>query len=307
MKLCSFLKDGKASLGMVCGKQVVNLTAAARHPGSSLGKLAHANDATPLWRPATRKVLESACRSFSAHGVPPEWEAFCEDPGSCSWLPPVHVPEKIICIGLNYRDHAAESGMELPKEPVFFNKFNNALTGASGPILLPSNSIQVDYEAELAVIVGLTAKRVSPEDAAGCVGGYTILNDISARDWQFRTGQWVSGKTFDTFAPCGPYLVTPDEIPDPQGLDIRLSLNGTVMQNSNTRNLIFGIPFLISYLSHIFTLRPSDIISTGTPPGVGFARRPQVFLRDGDLVEISVQNIGTMSHRCVAEKPGGAD
>ncbi len=303
MRLCSFLKDGKASLGMVCGKLVLNLTSAARHPGSRLGKLAHAVDITPLWRPATRKVLEETSRDLHARGIPREWETYCEDPASCDWLPPVHKPEKIICIGLNYRDHAAESGMELPKEPVFFNKYNNALTGASGPVLLPCNSTQVDYEAELAVIVGRAAKRVTPENAGECVGGYTILHDVSARDWQFRTGQWISGKTFDTFAPCGPYLVTPDEIPDPHTLDIKMSLNGKIMQDSNTRNLIFGIPMLISYLSNIFTLQPGDIISTGTPPGVGFARRPQLFLRDGDLVEISVSGLGVMSHRCVAEKP----
>ncbi len=301
MKLCSFLKDGKASLGMLCGNRVLNLTSAARHPDSNLGRLSHAGDATPLWRPATRKALEAAHQSISAHGIPSEWEPYCEDPDTCNWLPPVHEPEKIICIGLNYRDHAAESGMELPKEPVFFNKYNNALVGASGPVILPSNSSQVDYEAELAVVIGRPAKRVAPERASDCIAGYTILHDVSARDWQFRTGQWVAGKTFDTFAPCGPYLVTPDEITDPHALEIKLSLNGTVMQNSNTRNLIFRIPVLIGYLSSIFTLQPGDIISTGTPPGVGFARRPQVFLRDGDLVEISVQNVGVMKHRCAVE------
>lgn len=286
---------------MLCGDRVLDLTSAARHPASKLGKLAHAADVTPLWHTATRKILESAHRDFDG-GIPRELEEYCHDPSSCDWLPPVHRPEKIICIGLNYRDHAAESGMELPKEPVFFNKFNNALVGAAGPVSIPSNSTQVDYEAELAVFVGRTAKRVSQEAASGCVGGYTILHDVSARDWQFRTGQWVSGKTFDSFAPCGPYLVTPDEIPDPHALDIKLSLNGATMQDSNTRNLIFKIPVLISYLSHIFTLQPGDIISTGTPPGVGFARRPQVFLRDGDVVEISIQNIGVMRHRCAAEK-----
>ncbi len=302
MKLCSFSKGGGAHLGMVLGNRVLDLTAAAGHKTLHLpGTLSQAADVAPLWQPDTREALAAVHRDIAARGIRPEWEPFCVELESCSWLPPVHRPEKIICIGLNYRDHAAESGMELPKEPVFFNKYNNALTGASGPVILPSNSAQVDYEGELAVIIGRTAKRVTRDAAMVHVGGYTILHDVSARDWQFRTGQWVSGKTFDTFAPCGPFLVTPEEIPDPHTLDIKLSLNGSVMQNSNTRNLIFGVPFLVSYLSQIFTLQPGDIISTGTPPGVGFARKPQVFLRDGDKVEISVQNIGVMGHRCIAE------
>ena len=191
--------------------------------------------------------------------------------------------------------------MDIPKEPVLFNKFNNALVGAAGPVVLPRNSEQVDYEAELAVVLGRTARHVPVASAMDCVGGYTLMHDVSARDWQFRTGQWVSGKTFDTFGPCGPTMVTSDEVPDPQALDIRLTLNGTVMQQSNTRNLIFNVPTLISYISDIVTLRPGDIISTGTPPGVGFARKPQVFLRDGDTVEIYVERVGTMRHRCVAE------
>ncbi len=302
MRLCSFLKDEDARLGMACGNRVLDLTSAARTPASRLAKLANAVDCSALWQSGTGEVLESVQREIDTRGVPADWQPFCVDSGSCVWLPPVHKPEKIICIGLNYRDHAAESGMELPKEPVFFNKYNNALTGASGPVILPSNSSQVDYEAELALFIGKPAKRVAPERAMEFVGGYTIFHDVSARDWQFRTGQWVSGKTFDSFAPCGPFLVTPDEIPDPHSLGIKMTLNGSVMQNSNTCNLIFGVPILISYLSHIFTLQPGDIVSTGTPPGVGFARRPQVFLHDGDQVEISVEKIGVMKHRCVGEK-----
>jgi 2-keto-4-pentenoate hydratase/2-oxohepta-3-ene-1,7-dioic acid hydratase in catechol pathway len=232
--------------------------------------------------------------------MPPGWEEFCE--AGCPWLPPVARPEKIVCIGLNYKDHAAESNMELPREPVFFNKYNNALVGASGPVVLPCNSHQVDFEAELAVVIGRSAKRIPAEEAAACVAGYTIMHDVSARDWQFRTGQWVSGKTFDTFGPCGPYLVTPDEIPDAHNLGISLTLNGKVMQQSNTCNLIFRVPVLISYLSEIFTLQPGDIISTGTPSGIGFARRPQVFLKDGDVVEITIGGIGTLRHNCVAER-----
>jgi len=302
MRLGSFAKQNTACLGLIHGDRTLNLTELGRNGGRGYEVLAEMRDATALWVPAARAVLDRLDHEIRASGLPPEWEGLCEPTQSCEWLPPVAVPEKIICIGLNYRDHAAESKMEIPKEPVIFNKYNNALVGASGPVILPSNSTQVDYEAELAVILGKQAKRVSPEEAVDYVGGYTLMHDVSARDWQFRTGQWVSGKTFDSFAPCGPHLVTPDEIDDPHNLDIRLTLNGRVMQDSNTRNLIFNIPTLISYISHMFTLKPGDIISTGTPPGVGFARRPQVFLQDGDTVELFVEGVGTMRNRVIAEE-----
>jgi 2-keto-4-pentenoate hydratase/2-oxohepta-3-ene-1,7-dioic acid hydratase in catechol pathway len=301
MRLGSFSKQNTACLGLIHGDRTLNLTELGRSGRRGYEVLAEARDATALWVPAARAVLDKLDQEIRASGMPAEWDQLCEPSQEFDWLPPVAVPEKIICIGLNYRDHAAESKMEIPKEPVIFNKYNNALVGASGPVILPSNSTQVDYEAELAVILGKQAKRVSPEDAVDYVGGYTLMHDVSARDWQFRTGQWVSGKTFDNFAPCGPHLVTPDEIDDPHDLDIRLTLNGRVMQDSNTRNLIFNIPTLISYTSHMFTLKPGDIISTGTPPGVGFARRPQVFLQDGDIVELFVEGVGTMRNRVIAE------
>lgn len=302
MRLGSFSKQNTACLGLIHGDRTLNLTELGRSGGRKYEVLAGIRDTTALWVPAARAVLDKLDHEIRASGMPPEWEGLCEPSQGCDWLPPVAVPEKIICIGLNYRDHAAESKMEIPKEPVIFNKYNNALVGASGPVVLPSNSTQVDYEAELAVVLGKQAKRVSPEDSVHYVGGYTLMHDVSARDWQFRTGQWVSGKTFDSFAPCGPHLVTPDEIDDPHSLDIRLTLNGRVMQDSNTRNLIFNIPTLISYISHMFTLKPGDIISTGTPPGVGFARRPQVFLQDGDTVELFVERVGTMRNRVIAEE-----
>jgi 2-keto-4-pentenoate hydratase/2-oxohepta-3-ene-1,7-dioic acid hydratase in catechol pathway len=301
MRLGSFSKRNTACLGLIHGDRTLNLTELGRSGRRGYEVLAEARDATALWVPAARAVLDKLDQEIRASGLPADWDQLCERSQEFDWLPPVAVPEKIICIGLNYRDHAAESKMEIPKEPVIFNKYNNALVGASGPVILPSNSTQVDYEAELAVILGKQAKRVSPEEAVDYVGGYTLMHDVSARDWQFRTGQWVSGKTFDSFAPCGPHVVTPDEIDDPHDLDIRLTLNGRVMQDSNTRNLIFDIPTLISYISHMFTLKPGDIISTGTPPGVGFARRPQVFLQDGDIVELFVEGVGTMRNRVIAE------
>lgn len=299
MKIGRYSGGDRAGVGLVRGSRVLPLRAlAANDPGRFL-PLGPAEDLGVLWTGALPSLLAEADSSWREQ--PQAWEPLTIPTADLHWLPPCPAPEKIICIGLNYSDHAAESGMALPKEPIFFNKFNNALTGAAGPVVLPSNASQVDYEAELAVVVGRTARRVSPAEAESCIAGYTILNDVSARDWQFRTGQWVSGKTFDTFAPCGPWLATPDEIPDPHDLSIRLTLNGRVMQDSTTANLIFRIPELISYLSHIFTLRPGDLISTGTPPGVGFARKPPVFLAPGDVVEISISGVGTMKHVCRAE------
>lgn len=305
MKLGSLLWKERPALGIPAGDRVLVIRELGESD-SDYRSLARATDVLPLFSTEGQSLLAGIAERISRSGMPGAWDAFCTDAASCVWLPPVANPEKIICIGLNYRDHAAESQMQLPKEPVFFNKYNSALTGAAGPVVLPSNSVQVDYEAELAVVIGKTAKRVSEDEAWSCVGGYTVMHDVSARDWQFRTGQWVAGKTFDSFAPCGPWLVTTDEVPDPHDLDIQLTLNGTVMQKSNTRHLIFRIPSLISYLSDIFTLKPGDIISTGTPSGVGFARNPQVFLKDGDTVEITVARVGTQRHRCAAEQGASA-
>ncbi len=300
MKIGRFSRGNRTGVGLVQDSQVLPLQELAVREPDRFGPLATAGDAGVLW---SSELLPLVIAADSAWRTAPElWKGLTVPAGDMQWAPPVPAPEKIICIGLNYGDHAAESGMALPKEPVFFSKFNNALTGAGGPVVLPSNSTQVDYEAEVAVIIGRTVRRLSPAEADSCIAGYTIVNDVSARDWQFRTGQWISGKTFDTFAPCGPWLVTPDEIPDPHNLSIRLTLNGKVMQDSSTANLIFRIPQLISYLSHIVTLRPGDLISTGTPPGVGFARKPPVFLAPGDVVEIAVSGIGVMKHTCCAEE-----
>ena len=302
MQIASLMWRSRPSLGMVIDDQVLIINEMAKVDSSRWQTLAGLRDVSALWEESLRALIERLHAQVQAGGIPLSWRPFCEGIDSCLWLPPVELPEKIICIGLNYRDHAAESGMQIPKEPVIFSKYRNALVGAGGPVVLPSNSAEVDYEAELAVVIGKRAKRVSVQDATACIGGYTIMNDVSARDWQFRTGQWLSGKSFDTFAPCGPCLVTPDDVPDPHALEIRLTLNGRIMQKSNTSNLIFGIPVLISYISHILTLQPGDIISTGTPSGVGFARRPQVFLQHDDAVEIEIQKLGKMRHTCVAEK-----
>lgn len=218
-------------------------------------------------------------------------------------LPPIPDPSKIVCIGLNYRDHAIEGGKAIPTEPVVFAKFPNALIGHEGVIRLPVVSQKVDYEAELVVVIGQRARNVDVQNALSYVAGYTVGHDVSARDWQFRgeERQWTIGKTFDTFAPMGPHLVTGDEVPDPQNLPVQLRLNGQVMQNSNTKEFIFPVATLIAHLSKIMTLEPGDCIFTGTPPGVGAARKPPVWLKPGDVVEVDITGLGVLRNTVEAE------
>lgn len=217
---------------------------------------------------------------------------------------PIQEPQKVIGIGLNYRSHAIESSMEIPSEPVVFCKFPSSVIGPDEPIRLPSASREVDFEAELVVVIGRQARNVPLGDALDYVAGYTIGNDVSARDWQLHkpAGQWLMGKSFDTFAPTGPALVTADECQDPQSLAIELRLNGKTMQESTTSDLIFGVAELIHYLSAVATLEPGDLIFSGTPPGVGFARKPPVYLQPGDVCEVEIQSLGVLRNECVASK-----
>ncbi len=230
---------------------------------------------------------------------PPGGELF--DPAGLKLAAPIPRPPKIICIGLNYRDHAAESNMAVPKVPTVFAKFPTAVIGHLDPIILPKASTQPDYEAEFAVVIGKGGRYIPEDRWREHVFGYTMLNDVSARDFQMATTQWTMGKTFDTFAPMGPVIVTADEIPDPHSLDISLVLSGDVMQHSNTSNLIFGIPQLIAYLSSVFTLEPGDVIATGTPAGVGFARKPPRYLKPGDECRVRIEGIGELINPVVAE------
>jgi 2-keto-4-pentenoate hydratase/2-oxohepta-3-ene-1,7-dioic acid hydratase in catechol pathway len=223
------------------------------------------------------------------------------DPAKTRLRAPIPKPPKIICIGLNYRDHAAEAKMAIPEVPTVFAKYANTVTGHMHPIVLPKNSVKPDYEAEFAVVIGKSGRHIPEARWREHVFGYTILNDVSARDFQMQTSQWTMGKTFDTFAPMGPVIVTADEIEDPHKLAISLTLNGELMQSSNTSNLIFGVPQLIAFLSSVMTLHPGDIISTGTPAGVGFARKPPRWLRPGDEVAIEVEGIGRLVNPVVAE------
>lgn len=216
-------------------------------------------------------------------------------------LAPVPRPPKLICVGLNYRDHALETGLKIPDRPTIFSKFPSTVIGPGDPIVLPKNSTQPDYEAEFAFVIGKGGRHIPASDWARHVFGYTIMNDVSARDFQMATSQWLIGKTFDTFAPMGPHLVSADEIADPHALDILLQVNGETLQTSNTRELIFKIPELVAYLSSVVTLEPGDVVSTGTPSGVGFARKPPRYLKPGDHVVISIEGIGELTNPVAAE------
>jgi 2-keto-4-pentenoate hydratase/2-oxohepta-3-ene-1,7-dioic acid hydratase in catechol pathway len=224
-------------------------------------------------------------------------------PKKTRWASPVARPSKIVCIGLNYADHARETGTAIPPEPILFMKATTALSGPFDPVQLPPGSKKTDWEVELAVVIGKTARYISEEEAPRHIAGYCLHNDLSEREYQLeRGGQWDKGKGCDTFAPLGPWLATPDEIPDPHNLRLWLDVNGRRMQDSSTRQLIFGVPFLVSYISRFMTLLPGDVISTGTPPGVGLGFDPPVFLKPGDVMELGIEGLGVARQICVASR-----
>jgi 2,4-didehydro-3-deoxy-L-rhamnonate hydrolase len=211
-------------------------------------------------------------------------------------------PGKIVCVGLNYHDHAEEGGQDLPKAPLLFAKWPNTLIGDGEPIVLPEESSQVDYEAELGVVIATAAKHVSERDALDIVEGYICVNDVSARDLQFGDGQWTRGKSPDTFCPVGPRLVPREEIDDPQALAIRCVLNGQTMQDSSTSQMIFSVAEIIAYVTRVITLEPGDLIATGTPAGVGVFRDPKVLLQDGDEVSVEIEGLGTLTNPVEKER-----
>jgi len=251
------------------------------------------------WFQKAREIFDNVAHDLNVldqlkqqHCVVPAQDAY--------WFAPVPRPGKLICIGLNYRDHAKEARMPLPEQPVVFSKFSSAVIGPGEPVVIPRTSQKVDYEAELAVVIGRRAKNVSADRAYDYVLGYTAFNDVTARDFQFADGQWQRGKSCDTFAPMGQTIVTTDVITDPHKLAIKLTLNGEVMQDSNTDQLIFGVPALIEFLSESITLEPGDVIATGTPSGVGFARKPPVFLKHGDQMEVLIEGMGGLGNPVVS-------
>jgi 2,4-didehydro-3-deoxy-L-rhamnonate hydrolase len=209
---------------------------------------------------------------------------------------PIDKPEKIVCVGLNYRDHAEEQGTELPEAPLLFAKWPNTLIGPGEPIVIPPITKQVDYEAELGVVIGRRVRGTSAENALEAVAGYLCLNDVSARDLQFSDGQWVRGKSLDTFCPVGPHFVSADDVPDPQALSIRALVNGDVLQDSNTSNMIFSVAEIVAHVSQAITLEPGDLIATGTPAGVGAFRDPPIWLEPGDEVTIEIESIGALTN-----------
>jgi 2-keto-4-pentenoate hydratase/2-oxohepta-3-ene-1,7-dioic acid hydratase in catechol pathway len=209
---------------------------------------------------------------------------------------PIDRPEKVVCVGLNYRDHAEEQGTELPEAPLLFAKWPNTLIGPGEPIVIPPITKQVDYEAELGVVIGRRVRGTSAENALDAVAGYLCLNDVSARDLQFSDGQWVRGKSLDTFCPVGPHFVSADDVPDPQALSIRALVNGEVLQDSNTSNMIFSVAEIVAHVSQAITLEPGDLIATGTPAGVGAFRDPPIWLEPGDEVTIEIESIGALTN-----------
>jgi 2-keto-4-pentenoate hydratase/2-oxohepta-3-ene-1,7-dioic acid hydratase in catechol pathway len=277
MKLAMVKADGSAHPAVVCDDGAFVELRAAGLPWKSLEELIEAGEAA--WREAANVVNRSYPR--------------LQDPGL---LAPLSRPQKIMCIGRNYADHVKEMGSNLPERPVLFAKYANALAGPGAEISLPGVSEQIDYEAELAVVIGKRCKDVGQDDAMDYVFGYTCANDITMRDAQKSDGQWTRAKSPDCFCPVGPWIVTADEIDNPQALDISMELNGQLMQDSNTRQMVFGVAELVSYLSRTMTLLPGDLLLTGTPPGVGAGRDPQVFIKSGDTLKVTIAGVGELKN-----------
>lgn len=282
MRFVNYRKEGVIEPGIMYGEQVLRLPSLGFKDDSSFIS-------------AGQKAIEMAA---DAIGSP---HAEFVPLAAVQLLAPVLRPPKILCIGLNYRDHAIESGMEIPQVPTVFLKLSNSIIGPDMPIVLPMQSTQPDYEAELAAVIGKPGRNIRQQDWESHVFGYTILNDVSARDVQLATSQWILGKSFDTFAPVGPWIVTKDEIPDPHRLDIQLSIDGEVLQHSNTRELIFHLPRLIEYISAIVPLEAGDLISTGTPAGVGLGRTPKRWLRPNEQIVIEIEKIGVLRNYTIAQ------
>lgn len=295
MRLITYESNGHWRAGIIVDEDIVDASIAALAAGIDFDSEWISNRQIVQLNEKQRLKFERAA-----------WDVVSARPSDLAVFPietarlgsPIPDPDKIICLGLNYKNHAEEAGFKPPEVPILFAKYRNALTGPTSPIVLPKLSQEIDYEGELAVVIGKRGKDIPVENAMEHVAGYFAFHDVSARDLQFRAGQWLSGKTLDTFAPCGPSLVI-GEIDDPQNLDISTRLNGQTLQNSNTKHMIFSVAETIAYISQLMTLESGDIIATGTPEGVGFKRTPPVFLKDGDVVEVEVEKVGTLRNPVV--------
>jgi acylpyruvate hydrolase len=318
MKLVTFGHRGVQRVGLLEREHVIDVnrayTALLSHhgdpraaamadalvPADIIGVLEAGERALAAIREATGYVREGLGSGEQAEGLRRNGAVFSR--GEVALKAPIPHPGKLILLGLNYRDHAEETGQTIPEVPTLFAKYSNSVVGPGAAILIPRATEQIDYEAEFAFVIGRRGHHIPRERALDYVAGYTIINDVSARDYQFATSQWMVGKTFDTHCPMGPALVLKDEIPDPHNLDISLSIAGEVLQRSNTRQLIFKIPETVEYLAQIMTLEPGDVISTGTPAGVGFTRKPPRWLQPGETVRVEIAGLGVLENS-VAKAP----
>ena len=289
MKLITYQFNGETKLGALSGENVIDLASAYAATGQAgsfpTDMIALLKEGDAGLGKARSALLASA--DSAAHTVPIM---------AVSFLPPVVRAGKVIALGRNYAEHAKEGGAEVPDYPMWFHKTHTSLNGHLQPVIIPPGTSKVDFEGELAVIIGKPCKQVSVENALDYVAGYAVANDISARDWQRRTSQFAAGKMVDTFGPLGPALVTKDEVADVQNLRIRTHLNGELMQDGNTKDMIFSVAFSIADLSRICTLEVGDVILTGTPEGVGFARKPPVFMQAGDMISVEIEGLGVLTN-----------
>ncbi len=295
MKLVRFSVNGQPPrLGALQNDRIADLQASVSATLSRRGVMRAPEIAAALAPQSAREFLEGGAATQDAVASITEWVTVPR--ASARLHAPIADPGKFICIGLNYRDHAEETKNPIPKEPPIFPKWTNAILDPGEPILRPRGSTQLDWEVELGVVIGRTARFVTKEAALDYVWGYTIINDASARDFQFITSQWAAGKIADTFAPVGPYIADRSEIRDPHVLDLKTWVNGNLMQNGTTRNFIFDVRYLVSYLSGLMTLSPGDLIATGTPAGVGLGRKPPVWMQPGDTCRMEITGLGTLEN-----------
>ena len=295
MKLVRFSTNGQAPrLGILDGDRVADAQASVAATLARRGVVRAQEIAEALVPQRTRRFLEGGVAGRDALAAVTEWVTVPR--ASARLHAPITDPRKFICIGLNYRDHAEEAGQPIPKEPPIFPKWNNTILDPGEPVLRPRGSAQLDWEVELGVVIGRRARFVPRDQALDYVWGYVNINDVSARDFQFITSQWAAGKIAETFAPIGPYIADRAEIPDPHKLELKLWVNGAQMQNGNTSKFIFDVNYIVSYLSGLMTLEPGDLIATGTPPGVGFGKKPPVFMQPGDVCRLEITGLGTLEN-----------